>query len=62
MDEKNVCVIKDSTHDKQEGVYENYTGKDDWMAQTIERMDKDGWDYWKRIPDLGLTIFRKKLV
>lgn len=57
MSKPKIQVIQDGTHDRQSGVYENYNGKADWLAKTIERMAEDGYKVQQRLPDVGLTIF-----
>lgn len=42
-------VISDSTYDSQPDVRETHLSKGAWLAETIEQMGKDGWEFVQRL-------------
>ena len=59
IEEKEFLTLNDSTHDNQSGVYKNYNGRSDWLSKEIKRFAERGYELYKRLPEDGITIFRK---
>ena len=59
LTEKEFITVTDSIHDNQPGVYKHYRDKSHWLSEIIEDFGKKGYELYKRLPEDGITIFRK---
>ena len=52
-------VFSDSDYDNQIGVNSHYFDKNSWIEVTIEMLRKEGWEFYRRIPN-QYTVFSKR--
>ncbi len=57
--EEEILILTDGEHDKQPGVYNYYRNRSHWLSVRIKAYFKGGYELDKRLPEDGITIFRK---